>query len=63
MDLGYNFTLLDGISVYPFHRNIIGWNSDDFRWGFDLGIAVGFYFRYGIATKAVQSEKKYFIRF
>lgn len=62
VDLGYNFTLLDGISVYPFYRNIIGWNADDFRWGFDLGIAVGFYFRDGIATKAVQSEKKYFIR-
>ena len=44
-DVGYNFILLDCISVYPYVRNIFGFNSNDFRYGFDCGIALGFYFR------------------
>lgn len=43
-DLGYNLTLLETVTIYPYMRNIIGWNSKDFRYGLDFGIAVGIYF-------------------
>lgn len=44
-DLGYNLTLLETVTIYPYMRNIIGWNSNDFRYGLDFGIAVGIYFQ------------------
>lgn len=43
-DLGYNFVFGNIFSVYPYMRNVFGWNSSDFRYGFDLGIAIGIYF-------------------
>lgn len=43
-DLGYNLTVLETVTIYPYMRNIIGWNSNDFRYGLDFGIAVGIYF-------------------
>lgn len=42
-DLGYNFVFGNIFSVYPYMRNVFGWNSSDFRYGFDLGIAIGIY--------------------
>ena len=42
-DLGYNMTLLNCITIYPYIRNIFGWNSGDFRYGFDCGISIGLY--------------------
>lgn len=44
-DIGYNLTLLNCITVYPYIRNIIGWNSNDIRYGFDCGFAIGIYFK------------------
>ena len=43
-DIGYNFLLIENISVYPYVRNVFAWNSGDFRYGLDLGIAIGFYY-------------------
>lgn len=45
VDVGYNLVVLDALTIYPFIRNIFGWNSHDFRYGLDCGIAVGFYFK------------------
>jgi hypothetical protein len=42
IDVGYNITLLNCISVYPYFRNIIGWNSKETRYNFDCGVAIGF---------------------
>ncbi|NLL29129.1 MAG: hypothetical protein GX259_10060 [Bacteroidales bacterium] len=44
IDVGYNLTVLNCITVYPFVRNIIGWNSKDIRYGLDCGLAIGLYF-------------------
>lgn len=45
VDVGYNFTVLNCITVYPYIRNIFGWNSSTFRYGFDCGLAIGFLLR------------------
>lgn len=44
VDIGYNLTILNTITIYPYLRNMFAWNSTDFRYGFDCGIAVGIYF-------------------
>ena len=43
-DIGYNFLILGGITVYPYVRNVVGWNSQDIRYGIDFGLAIGMYF-------------------
>ncbi len=43
VDIGFTFTLLGGISIYPYFRQIMTF-GEQFGYGFDLGIAVGFYF-------------------
>lgn len=43
-DVGYTFTIFNSLTVYPYVRNIIGWNDKEFRYGFDCGIALGIYF-------------------
>lgn len=43
IDVGYTFTLIDSITIYPYVRNIFAWNSKEFRYGFDCGVSIGFY--------------------
>lgn len=43
-DFGFTFTLLKVITVYPYARGMIGWDSGGKeRFGFDFGVALGFY--------------------
>lgn len=45
LDLGYNFTLFDVITVYPFYRNILSVNTKKIEYNYDFGVAVGLYFQ------------------
>ncbi len=43
-DLGYNITVLNCITVYPYMRTVVGWSSPgDPHYGIDFGLAVGLY--------------------
>lgn len=44
VDCGFNFAFLEVISIYPYFRQIMAFNSETFGYGFDFGVAVGFYF-------------------
>ena len=46
VDVGYNFTIFgSALSLYPYIRTIVGWNSHDSRYGIDCGLSVGYYIR------------------
>ena len=43
VDLGLNFSFLDTITIYPYIRNILGWNKGGVNYMFDFGVALGIY--------------------
>ncbi len=44
IDIGYNLTIFEVITIYPFIRNIFAWSKKGINYGFDCGLAIGFYF-------------------